>query len=64
MEINENEEMKRLLESQHEGVFPPQYLKARVFATIELMKTLKELSLLYTGGLLYALGRSKREGGK
>ena len=64
MEINENEEMKRLLESQHEGVLPPQTLKPRVFATIELMKTLKELSLLYTGGLLYALGQWKREGGK
>lgn len=64
MEIDENEEMKRILESQHEGVLPPQTLKARVFATIELMRTLKELSLLYTAGLSYALGQWKRQGGK
>ena len=64
MEMDENEEMKRMLESQHEGVLPPQTLKPRVFATIELMKTLKELSLLYTAGLLYALGQWKRQGGK
>ena len=64
MGINEEEEIKRMLESQYEGVLPPETLKAKIFANIELMKTLKELSLLYTGGLLYALGQWKTEGGK
>jgi len=52
MEINEEEEIKRLLESQYIDVLPPEHLKASIMSMIEFIKMLKELGLLYTDGLL------------
>lgn len=52
MGINEEEEIKRLLESQYIDVLPPEHLKAGIMSMIEFIKMLKELGLLYTDGLL------------
>jgi len=52
MEINEEEEIKRLLESQYIDVLPPEYLKASIMSVIEFIKMLKELGLLYTDAIL------------
>lgn len=54
MEINEEEEIKRLLESQYIDVLPPEYLKASIMSMVEFIKMLKELGLLYTDALLSA----------
>jgi len=50
--INEEEEIKRLLESQYIDVFPPEHLKTSIMSMVEFIKMLKELGLLYTDGLL------------
>lgn len=52
MGINEEEEIKRLLEAQYIDVLPPEHLKASIMSMIEFIKMLKELGLLYTDGLL------------
>lgn len=62
MENNEEEAIKRLLESQYVGVLPPQHLKASIMRTIDFLKTLKELSLLYTKVPLYVLKQWKIKG--
>jgi len=52
MGINEEEKIKRLLESQYIDVLPPEHLKASIMSMVEFIKMLKELGLLYTDGLL------------
>jgi len=64
MEINEEEEIRRLLESQYIDVLPPQRLKVSIMRTIEFINTFKELCFLYTKGTLYLLGQWKTEGGE
>lgn len=64
MEINEEEKLKRLLESQYADVMAPQRLKASIMSTIEFIKTLKELALLYTEVPLHLLSQHKIEGGE
>jgi len=52
MGINEEEEIKRLLESRYIDVLPPEHLKASIMSMIEFIKTFKELCVLYTDALL------------
>lgn len=54
--MNEDEAMKRFLESQYTDVYPPQRLKVAIMQTIEVIKTLKELCLLYTKASLSTFG--------
>ena len=63
MEINEWKEIKELLESQYRDVLPPPHLKRRIIAAIEMIKTLRDLSLLYTRGLMYVLEQWRTKGG-
>ena len=62
MHNKEDEIIKRLLESQYADVMPPQRLKSSIICTIEFIKTLKELALLYTEVPLRLLSQHKTEG--
>lgn len=62
MMTSEDEIIRRLLESQYADAMPPQRLKAGIMGTIELIKTLKELALLYTKVPLDLLSQLKPEG--
>ncbi|MEA3358997.1 MAG: hypothetical protein U9R17_06285 [Thermodesulfobacteriota bacterium] len=64
MEINKEEKIKSLLEAQYADVIPPENLKISIMRTIEFIKILKELGLLYTKGTMYLLKQLKTEGGE
>lgn len=55
--MNEVEAIKNLLESRYVDVTPPQQLKMTIMQTIEFIRILKELGILYTEVLLDALGK-------
>jgi len=59
---SEDEIIRTLLESQYADAIPPQRLKTGIMGTIELIKTLKELALLYTKVPLDLLSQLKPEG--
>ena len=64
MKINDDEAIKKILESQYINVLPPQHLKTSIMRTIELVKIFEELCSLYTKGILYLFRQWKIEGGK
>jgi hypothetical protein len=59
--MNEDEAIKRLLESRYIDVYPPQRLKATIMQTIEFIKTLKELCLLYSEASFTTLWNIEKE---
>ena len=62
MKTSEDKIIRRLLESEYTDVLPPQHLKASIMGMIELIKTLKELVLLYTKVPLDLFSQSKPKG--
>ena len=61
---NEDEIIKRLLKSQYADIMPPQHLKSSIMGAIELIRTFRELALLYTEVPLRLIGQHKTKGGE